>query len=316
MKNPNVSVIVPNYNHSLYLNQRLDSILNQTYQDFEVIILDDCSSDDSKDIIETYRENKKVSHIIYNERNSGSPFKQWLKGVQLAIGKYIWIAESDDYSSNIFLEIIIKRIQQYNVGICYCDSNEITENNEMLGRWSRWQKRLEPNIWKSNFTEDGKMLNLKYNFLYNIIPNASSTVFLKHLFDTSEYLNHIENFKYNGDWLMWFSILEKTTLHYYHKPLNFFRYHLNTTRNDTKNVNKIAYEDYYSILIFRKKTNSFSTNNKLVQTRMIEIFNKWNPSLKDLLSLENYKTIRIAIKSDPNFLEKIITKLKTRFVTL
>ena len=67
-----ISVIVPNYNHASFLKQRIDSILNQTFQDFELIILDDCSTDNSREIIETYRNHLKVSHIIYNTENSGS----------------------------------------------------------------------------------------------------------------------------------------------------------------------------------------------------------------------------------------------------
>ena len=57
MKNPKVSVIIPNYNHEKYLDERIQSVLNQTYTDFEVIILDDVSKDNSKDVIEKYRSN-------------------------------------------------------------------------------------------------------------------------------------------------------------------------------------------------------------------------------------------------------------------
>ena len=75
-----VSVIVPNYNHAPYLKQRIDSILNQTYQDFELILLDDCSSDMSRDIIESYRTNPHVSQIDYNDINSGTPLETaWLR---------------------------------------------------------------------------------------------------------------------------------------------------------------------------------------------------------------------------------------------
>ena len=84
---PQVSVIVPNYNHALFLRQRLDSIFNQNFQDFEVIILDDCSTDNSKEIIEEYRNRPQVSHIVYNDTNSGSPFKQWAKGCDVARGE-------------------------------------------------------------------------------------------------------------------------------------------------------------------------------------------------------------------------------------
>lgn len=76
---PTVSVIVPNYCHAPYLEQRIESILQQTFQDFELILLDDCSTDGSREILERYRNHPKVSGIFYNERNSGSPFKQWKK---------------------------------------------------------------------------------------------------------------------------------------------------------------------------------------------------------------------------------------------
>lgn len=82
-----VSVIVPNYNHASYLVARIESILNQTYQDFELILLDDCSTDDSREVLLKYKDNPKVTHLVFNEQNSGSPFIQWHKGVQLAEGE-------------------------------------------------------------------------------------------------------------------------------------------------------------------------------------------------------------------------------------
>ncbi len=95
---PIVSVIIPNYNYSAFLKQRIDSVLQQTFNDIEVIILDDNSSDNSKDVIESYRGEPHVSHIVYNEENSGSTFKQWRKGFDLARGEFIWIAEADDFA--------------------------------------------------------------------------------------------------------------------------------------------------------------------------------------------------------------------------
>src|SRR5207342_1807970 len=99
-----ISVIIPNYNHAFYLKQRIDSVIQQTYSDFEIIILDDASTDNSRDVIEKYRHYPKVKHIIYNESNSGSTFSQWQKGIELASGKYIWLAESDDVADSTFLE--------------------------------------------------------------------------------------------------------------------------------------------------------------------------------------------------------------------
>ena len=101
---PFFSVIIPNYNHALFLRQRIDSVLNQTYTDFEIILLDDHSPDNSREIMEEYRSNKKISHIVLNEKNSNSLLLQWKKGIALAKGDWIWIAESDDIADPGFLE--------------------------------------------------------------------------------------------------------------------------------------------------------------------------------------------------------------------
>src|SRR5436190_2458977 len=94
---PRVSVIVPNYNHAPFLERRIESVLRQTFQDYELLIMDDASTDSSPDIIARYGKLPKV-RILLNDRNSGSPFHQWNKGVNEAKGDFIWIAESDDYA--------------------------------------------------------------------------------------------------------------------------------------------------------------------------------------------------------------------------
>lgn len=121
---PKVSVILPNYNHEKYLKQRLDSIFQQTFTDFEVIILDDCSTDNSRSVIDIYRSHPTVTHIEFNNQNSGSAFKQWKRGIDLAKGEWIWIAESDDYADPAFLERMILFLKNNNgrVGLLYCDS--------------------------------------------------------------------------------------------------------------------------------------------------------------------------------------------------
>ena len=81
---PLVSIVVPNYNHGKYLKERLNSIFNQTYSNYEVILLDDFSTDSSKKILSEYSENPKVSQCVLNETNSGNIFIQWNKGIALA----------------------------------------------------------------------------------------------------------------------------------------------------------------------------------------------------------------------------------------
>ena len=102
---PQVSVIIPNYNYEKYLEQRLISIINQTYRDFEIIFLDDSSNDKSVLLAKSILANTNIPFEIHiNEKNSGSPFEQWNKGLQIAKSEYIWIAEADDFCEYHFLE--------------------------------------------------------------------------------------------------------------------------------------------------------------------------------------------------------------------
>ena len=104
-KAPLVSVIVPNYRHAAFLPERLASILGQTVTDLEVILLDDASGDGSAEILRACAaQDGRVSHVVVNTTNSGGPFRQWRRGVDLARGTWIWIAESDDGCAPDLLE--------------------------------------------------------------------------------------------------------------------------------------------------------------------------------------------------------------------
>ena len=128
-----VSVIIPNFNHAAYLQKRIDSVLSQTYQNFEVIILDDCSTDNSTEIINQYKNHPKVAHIVFNKENSGSTFKQWEKGVALAKAEYIWIAESDDYADKNFLESAMQRLNSNkSTGLYFSDYYSINANSNVI----------------------------------------------------------------------------------------------------------------------------------------------------------------------------------------
>src|SRR5256884_5552042 len=133
MNTPKVSVIVPNYNHAPYLRERLESILTQTYKDFELLILDDGSTDDSYQIIARYERRARV-RVLVNSTNSGSAFSQWNRGISLARGEYVWIAESDDSADPHFLEMLIPVLDETpSLGIAYCQSHLI---NTKIGRAS------------------------------------------------------------------------------------------------------------------------------------------------------------------------------------
>ena len=212
-----VSIIVPNYNHARFLPERLNSIFNQTFQDYEVILLDDASTDNSVEILNQYAANPKVSHFIVNQENSGSPFKQWKRGIDLARGEFVWIAESDDYSNTRFLELMIKNIESScEVGICFSRSVVVGENDEYIrlsnDHNDHWNDDKELNgidLIQSSFRYGSPIWNVSSSLIRNqSIADANCEWF---------------TYTYSGDWHLYLDILQNYKLKYISTPLNYFR---------------------------------------------------------------------------------------------
>lgn len=200
---PKVSVIIPNYNHAPYLRERIDSVLEQEYQDFEVIMLDDCSTDDSRALIETYRKHPRVSHIVFNETNTGNPFKQWERGINLAEGEFIWIAESDDVAEKNFLSTLIPLLEadQKNV-VAFSHSRMIdSEGRPMQETWHKKGSSGEVIVY------DGRQFNRQQMVNHCVIYNASMTVFRRSLFP--QIPTDYQTYRHCGDWLFWTYVCER-----------------------------------------------------------------------------------------------------------
>lgn len=226
---PKVTIIVPNYNHAVFLQQRLDSVFNQTFLDFEVILLDDASTDGSKDLLQQYENHPKVSQIICNDTNSGSPFKQWQKGIALAKGDYIWIAESDDYCELTFLEHIIDSLKK-GEDICYVQTCDVDEAGGNPKNRLFYTEEFKPNIWENDFSISGQKFNRKYLLIMNVIPNASAVVFKKDIVKDNFFDKSLLDMKMCGDWLFWLRLCNGNTIAFMSKPLNYFRTHRNISR--------------------------------------------------------------------------------------
>jgi len=211
---PKVSVIIPNYNHAEFLKQRIDSVINQTYNNFEITILDDCSTDDSKIIIEQYRNHPKVKQIIYNQINSGSPFKQWKKGIELTTGDYIWIAESDDFAKPEFLQVLTHLLSKHpNCSFAFCDSS--SDIHSFLTTQNSTNKRSEIYTGKDFISAH----NIKPKFV-----NASAALFKREKIDPIVLADFVD-FTTSGDWLFWTSLSLKSDVISYANELNFYRRH-------------------------------------------------------------------------------------------
>jgi glycosyltransferase involved in cell wall biosynthesis len=214
-----VSVIVPNYNHARYLKERLDSILAQTVQDIEVIPLDDCSSDNSMEVLAAYENNPKVRHVVRNTTNSGSPFLQWQRGFELAAGEYVWIAESDDVAEPTFLEESLKRLEQ-NPDIQMTFSRSVfidAEGNRMKGSPDK------PALYKGDGVYDGRKFALQRMLYRNVVYNASMVLFRKSALKGVS--PEFRTYRSGGDWIFWFDIMIQGSIAEIPQSLNSFRQH-------------------------------------------------------------------------------------------
>ncbi len=286
MTRPLVSVIVPNYNHKPFLKQRLDSIFNQSYQNFEVILLDDASTDGSLEILKRYKAHPNVTHLILNTQNSGSPFKQWQKGINLAQGDYIWIAESDDYCELTFLEHVLKNVND-RTGICYSQTIDVDENGKLLLNRFDYTNDFNLNIWKDDFEISGFEFIEKYLLVKNVIPNASAVIFKRSLIDTTFLTNDLLQMKMCGDWFFWVKLCEKTNIAFIPEPLNYFRNHSAISRkHNTAKKRKIRLLEECEIryYVFRKFNLNSKSKNEVLLKRWFKLH-----SLKSVFSLPFYK---------------------------
>lgn len=283
-----VSVIIPSYNHEKYLQHRIDSVLNQSYQNFELIILDDKSKDDSKKVIEAYRDHPKVSHIIYNEVNSGTTFKQWKKGIELAKGEYIWIAESDDYADVTFLEKTISLIEKNNSVLCFSQSYVIDEHDTII--------RKKEEVLKSNSCDvDAFLTDL---LLYgNVVYNASMVVFRKDAIDKSIW-DKLSRLKYCGDWLFWANLAMngKGTVSEVKEYLNYFRNHSSNVSNKAE-VNGLTFLEGFPISKMIAKKQGIKLNKQFRE----KWFNEWQHyrSFYQLSKKTNLKILLLFLRYEP-----------------
>lgn len=265
-----VSIVLPNYNHAQFLQQRLDSIFNQTYQDFEVIVLDDASSDTSSEILKLYKNHPKVSHFIINNKNSGSPFKQWIKGLKLAKGDYIWIAESDDDCDLNFLESQLEMLQDADVSVA--KTLRFTENT--VG------SEVKHHIFR-DIPDDERIL-------FCPILNVSSVVFkaelLKNVVDTT-----FDSYKIIGDRVFYFEYFRNVRISFNPKTINYFRQSalgISNLHNKSVTYFQFYFDEHYKFICYVKNTGTI-LNNKI----FLKYIRKFYRRVRDKVSLEKKKSL-------------------------
>lgn len=229
-----ISVVIPNYNYSKFLFQRMYSILNQTCKIHEIILLDDCSKDDSEKTIKILE--KIISPYIkmktvFNEKNSGSAFKQWYKGFKEATGDYVWIAEADDYCNKKLLQFLQKGLTK-DIVISYADTSFIDVDGKVYqGSVVKEIDIQHSGHFNKSFVNDGVKELEDYAFLNTTIANVSSCIIRNGDYD---FFKEASQYKQVGDWYIYANLMFHGSVKYTYKQLNYYRVHGSNVTSTTK----------------------------------------------------------------------------------
>lgn len=208
---PKITVYITNYNYGKYLGKSINSVLRQTFKDFELIIIDDGSNDNSKKILKNYFKNKKIKIII--QKNKGL-IRSSNIAIKLATGRFIMRLDADDYLDKNALLILYNEIVKNNeIALVYSDYILVDRNENLINHERR-------NL-------------IKNNSLKNIPAHGACSLIRKSaLFEVGLYN---EKFDRQDGYDVWLKLSKRYQIRNVNLPLFYYRQHgKNLTINNSK----------------------------------------------------------------------------------
>ena len=229
---PRISVVVPNYNHARHLPSRLASVFAQSHPVAEVLVLDDASTDDSLVVARAAAADwgREIA-VVANRRNSGSVFAQWRRGVERAIGDWVWIAESDDCADPSLLATLAARLDTAeDVVAVACDSRAIDVVGAEL--WPSHQDYYAK-AGVSELARDGlfaaRDFAVRFLAARNLLVNASAILFRRVPLRAAlaRCAPALAEYRMAGDWHLYLDLLARSEgqVAWVAAPLNHHRRH-------------------------------------------------------------------------------------------
>ncbi len=272
---PKISIIIPVYNTELYLKKCLDSIISQTYQDYEVIIVNDGSTDNSQNIISEYEKKYKDKIFAYYKENEGVSIARNF-GIEKSKGEFITFVDSDDYIDKYMLEKMIKKANEDNFDMIICNLLYIYPNKKVIG--------------KSNIKGDLLTKDQIKNNIINILPAMCGKLIKRNLYT---------NFKFKPN--IWYEDVESyfrmypklNKIGYINQDLYFY-----PQRNDsiTYTYNEKLYDIIYmwdGIIKEYKKNNYFDEYKSELEISVIRY--SFATFVKRLAKTKNKKMFKLGV---------------------
>lgn len=243
-----VTAIVPNFNHVRYLPQRLDSILAQTYPLIDILVLDDCSTDDSRSVIDSYVERYPDRiRAIYNTENSGNVFRQWQKGHSQAKGDLVWICESDDFCEPTFIERMISSFRDPSVMLAFGRIQFANGEGNYVAGLDHYREDSEPGIWDARTVRPAAEWFRGGFGIKNVIANVGGSLWRR--FDIADEIwEEARSFKIMGDWYLYSVIAGGGQIAYEPSAISYFRIHGNNTSGSQAQSNPEYYREYFRFM--------------------------------------------------------------------
>lgn len=238
-----VTIVVASYNHAAYLPQRMESLLEQSYDRIEILVIDDRSPDDSVEILQRYAGDARV-RLVVRETNGG-----WVavsnQGVQMARGEYVLFANCDDACEPTMVERLVEGMRRSpTTGISFCRSLLVDERSRVMGD----DFTIRESAFRERCRSDTVLTGVEMRrFLFDscVIPNLSAALIRRECFETAGLL--CADYRVVCDWDLFFRIFERYDASYIAAPLNWFRQHATTIRSSTKD--RIVYDEYLRLLL-------------------------------------------------------------------
>lgn len=238
-----VSLVVASYNHAEYLVRRMESLIHQTYPHIEILVIEDCSQDNSLEVLHKY-ESHPLVRLIVREQNGG-----WVtvsnQGIELSKGEFVLFANCDDDCAPQMVERLVKAMQAHpTAGIAFCRSLLVDENGQVIGDDFVIRERVFRQKCATDTLISGAQMG---RFLLHscVIPNLSAALIRKKCFEAAGALS--AEYRVCSDWDLFFRIAAGYDAAYVAQPLNKFRQHQTTVRSLTKG--RITYEEFLRLLL-------------------------------------------------------------------
>jgi len=253
--NPLVTILTTCYNHESFVGEAIESVLSQTFTDWEMIILDDLSVDNSREIIRDYAShNQKIKYFFDDENlDQGARFNTYLHKVT---SKYIAFLDSDDFMQPDRLQKQVDIMENDSeIGVCHSDG-KVIDSRVDISKKDLWQTKNDDLLFSDIHRKPLK----KSGDVFHELLNGNFIFFSSSLVRTSLTKDiNFRTIRLGIDWIFWLELAEKTKFYFIEEPLTNYRIHGNGIMQTTFKTNnffrsrEIVFDEYYDKLVLNQK---------------------------------------------------------------